>query len=372
MRSILFLAALTAVAVGAEAPRAVISTARGLHSVTFDAATGKPDEPRLLHEEKVGILALSESPRRIFATSRSSGPDEGPNGEVLVFDWPDTDGPAELLDRTSTRGRSACFVDVTPDAEHVFVANFRHDSQTSQGSLIHFRPAADGTFGAPADRWTHPGNGPVPGRQEASHPHSAKLSPSGRYLAVGDLGIDRVVIYEREGDAFRELDAPGFGTASGSGPRHVAFSPDERFVYVINENGMTVTAFALGEKAGAPRGAAVQTITTLSSPDQRTACADLEMHPSGRFLYGSNRGPNEIVAYRRDGKSGRLEIIGHAAAGGANPREFAISPDGRLLVVGVNRPDHFRIFRIDPETGALSDSGHTVDLPPAGGIEFLP
>lgn len=371
MRSQILFAALTAAA-GAEVPRAVLSTARGLHAVSFDATTGKPDEPRLLHEEKVGFIALSRSPRRIFGTSRSPGPDTGPNGEVLVFDWPDFHGAAKLVDRTSSQGRTPCFIDVAPDGTDVFVANFRHDTQTSQGSLIHFRPTSDGTFGEAAARWTHPGNGPVPGRQEASHPHSAKLSPSGRHLAVGDLGIDRVVIYQRDGDAFRELDAPGFRTASGSGPRHVAFSPDERFVYVINENGMTVTGFALGEKAGAPRGAAIQTITTLSSPDQRTACADLEMHPSGRFLFGSNRGPDEIVAYRRDQRTGRLEIIGHTPVGGTNPREFDISPNGSLLVVGVNRPDHFRIFLIDPETGALADSGHQIDLPPAGGIEFLP
>lgn len=364
---------------GTPVARAIVTVAggpeeSGIYRIDFDAATGRPLGRYRLHPDGGGMIAATSDGRWIFASGRREGPDEGPNGVLRVYRMAEEPMSATFVQEIATQGRTACFVDLDPSERHLFVANFRHDEQNSRGSVVRLPRGDDGSVGEVAWRVEHPGSGPRLPRQAASHPHSVKVSPSGRFVAVGDLGIDRVMVYQLDaasGGMTLFDQASAFQVEPGSGPRHVAMSPDERFLYVINENTATVTAFALVGKDGELDGTRLQTTSTLALGMESSACADLEMHPSGRYLYGSNRGPNDIVGYRIDPATGELSLIGHVAAGGANPREFAISEDGRLLVVGVSDPDEFRVFLVDPATGFLEDSGHQVELKPGGGILFL-
>lgn len=359
----------------ANLSRAIVSTGgQGLVLLELDVESGELTRQTVLNEDSVGMLATTRDGRWLFATGTMPGKNEGPNGSLRVYEIAGDFGSAVRRRELSSRGRTTCFVDVDPSGRHVFVSNFRQDGPNSRGSIVRLPREPSGEVGEVSWRMEHPGCGPLLPRQKASHPHSTKVSPSGRFVAVGDLGIDRVVVYtlDPETGKMAEFDNPGaFRLKPGSGPRHVAMHPDERFLYVINENAATVTAFALVGEDGKLDGSHLQTLSTLAPGRKSSACADLEMHPTGRFLYGSNRGPDDIVAYRIDPDSGHLTLIGHVPAGGKNPREFGIDPTGRLLLVGVKDPDEFRVFRIDQETGALNDSGHSIPLNPGGGVVFL-
>jgi 6-phosphogluconolactonase len=189
-----------------------------------------------------------------------------------------------------------------------------------------------------------------------------ETDPAGRFALVADLGLDEVLVYRlAAGGRLEPSDPPYARLDPGSGPRHFAFSPDGRHVYVANELRVTVTAF----RYAGGRLSELQTISSLPAgtrPGPDDSGAEIRVHPTGRFVYASNRGADTLAVFARDSASGRLALVEHVPSGGRTPRSFAIDPSGRFLLAANQRSDQVAVFRIDAVTGRLTPTGQTVEM----------
>jgi 6-phosphogluconolactonase len=232
---------------------------------------------------------------------------------------------------------------------------------------------ADGQLAPHSDFHQHAGTlGPNPRRQDKPHAHMAGFDPSGRWVLICDLGMDRTFVYEV--DAERGKLAPSGRPAGesppGHGPRHLAFHPNGRFVHVINELIGSITTFAFDAATGELT--PLQTISTL--PDGfagENISAEVVVHGSGRLVYGSNRGHDSIAIFACDPETGLLTARGHESTRGQHPRHFDLDPSGRFLYVANQDTDNVVVFRVDAESGALSATGHEVRVGSPSCVLFL-
>jgi 6-phosphogluconolactonase (cycloisomerase 2 family) len=272
-----------------------------------------------------------------------------------------------LLNRVSSAGSIPAHLMVDPTGSHLVVGNY-------VGGTFALLPInADGSLGEATSVVQQTGSGPHD-RQEAPHPHAVMFDPSGTYIATADLGTDQVQVFRIEDDQLVQVSETK--VAPGSGPRHVAFHPNGTVLYVINELTATVTAFEFDAASGA-LGAEIQTIGTVPAdfPEHKST-AEIMVHPSGKFLYGSNRKfedhplADAIVAFRIDEASGKLTLIGHTTEGILFPRGFNFDPTGTWLYALTQKGDTIVQLAIDQETGELSPTGVVVAAPVPVSIVF--
>jgi 6-phosphogluconolactonase (cycloisomerase 2 family) len=238
------------------------------------------------------------------------------------------------------------------------------------GNFVVLPIEADGRLGPVSGEVKDSGSGPNKARQEAPHPHSVVFDPAGHTIAAADLGIDKVETFRLNEGGLARVGA--VSTAPGAGPRHVTFDLSGQVLYVLNELNATVTAFAYDPSTG-QIGKELQTISTeppgYGGPH---STAEIAVHPSGKFLYASNRGYNSIIGYRIDPTTKQLSVIGHATQGVSFPRNFAIEPSGRWLYVANQKGDTIVQFAVDAETGELKPTGHvTASITPVA-VVFRP
>jgi 6-phosphogluconolactonase len=257
-------------------------------------------------------------------------------------------------------------VSVHPSGRFALAAHY------GSGQVAALPIGPDGRLGSASDVAQHAGQGPNASRQEGPHAHFVATDPSGRYVLACDLGIDRIMVSTLDLATGKLLPngLPYAQVSSGAGPRHLAFHPSGRHVYVINELDSTLSAFAFDAARGALQ--ILQTVSTLpggfTGPSHT---AQVVVHPSGRFVYGSNRGHDSIVIFAIDATSGRLTLVDHASSGGKTPRNFNVDPTGTFLLVGNEASDTIVTFRVDRETGRLAMTGQTMASPAPVCIQFL-
>lgn len=327
------------------------AASQGIYRTTLDLDTGALAEPVLAAEARnPSFVEIHPNGKFLYAVSESGGA-----GTVSAFAIDPERGDLKLLNQQPSGGAGPCHVNIDRDGRYVLVANYGGGS----ASVIPIAP--DGSLAAPTGFVQHAGSGPNAGRQKGPHAHSVNLSPDGRFVFVADLGIDKIMIYKLDVDAGTIVanDPPFAPLAPGAGPRHLAFAPDGRRAYVINELNNTITAFAFDVATGAL--AEIQTVPTL--PDGFTGSssgAEIRVHPSGRFLYGSNRGHDSIAVFRIDPADGTLTFVEHETAGIETPRNFNIDPTGAFCLVANQGSDSVVAFRIDRKTGALEPTGERI------------
>jgi 6-phosphogluconolactonase len=278
------------------------------------------------------------------------------SGAVSAFAIEPESGDLTFLNQQPTQGAGPCYLTVDQTGRYVLSANY------GGGSVCVHPIQANGALGQATDFIQHEGSSVNPRRQQGPHAHSINLDPANRFAFAADLGLDKILIYRLDLDSGKlSPNKPAWvGVAPGAGPRHFDFHPNRRYAYVINEIGNTVTAFAYDEAAGALT--EIQTISTL--PDDFSATshtADIHVAPSGKFLYGSNRGHNSIVIFAIAEESGALTLVGHEPTQGRTPRDFAIDPSGTYLFAANQDTDTVVTFRIDQQTGELKPTGHVLD-----------
>jgi 6-phosphogluconolactonase len=243
----------------------------------------------------------------------------------------------------------------------VLVANY------TSGSVAVLPVGADGRVSPATYVDQHSGSSVNPRRQEGPHAHAIPLDPTGRFALCPDLGMDQLFVYRLDAAAGRlePNDPPGARLAPGAGPRHLDFHPSKPWVYVINELGSTITAFEWDGERGALR--ELQTVSTLPETymgsSSSTTCADIHVAPSGRFVYGSNRGHDSIAAFAIDEATGTLTPLGHTSTGGRTPRNFAIDPSGTFLFAANQDTDTIVTFRLDAATGQPTPTGQVASVP---------
>jgi 6-phosphogluconolactonase len=269
-------------------------------------------------------------------------------------------GNVELrpLNSRTTGGGGACHVTVDRTSRCVAVANY------GGGSCAAFPVGEGGALGERSAFLQHEGSGADPKRQGGPHAHSVTVTPDNALLLVADLGLDRVMLYRLDAEAAKLAphDPAFIQTAPGAGPRHVAFHPNGRFLYLINEIDGTLSAYAYDSSA--MTFAPVNTLSTL--PDGfsgNSICADVHVSPDGRFVYGTNRGHNSVAVYRIRPETGAIELVEITPCGGDHPRNFAIVAGGRFVLVANQNGNNIVSFAVDGETGRLTPTGDEAAVP---------
>ncbi len=303
-------------------------------------------------------LAPDRAGRYLFVTDDLEQCDGVPGGAVCAFAIDAATGMPAYLNRQSSGGECPCYIDTSANGRFATVANY------TSGTLAVLPVGADGRLGAPKTTIRLEGSSVDKSRQEAPHAHSFMFDPAGRFALAGDLGTDRVMIYRFDADtgSVPPAGVPCFETQPGAGPRHLTFSGDGRFVWMICELDNTV----IGARYDAERGGMERIEAVSALPDgfaETSYCADVHVHPSGRFLYGSNRGHESIVAFAINPDSGALSLVGHESTQGAFPRDFIIDPSGSFLLVANEHTHTIVSYRIDQDTGALTPTGDVAEVP---------
>jgi 6-phosphogluconolactonase len=212
-----------------------------------------------------------------------------------------------------------------------------------------------------------------PQRQTKAYAHWFGVDPTNRFALIADLGTDRIMVYRFDGDtgALTPNDPPFAKVRPGSGPRHLAWHPNGRWMYAVQELSNEVIAFAWDDQRGALT--ELHTAPTLPPDFQGTnTAAEIGVHSNGRFLYVSNRGHDSIAVFAIDPQSGKLERVQHVSSRGKTPRYFAFDPSNRWLIVNNQEGDNVVVFRVDPESGKLTPHGDPVRLVKPMAVAFLP
>ena len=303
------------------------------------------------------FLALDPQGHTLYAVNEVDEHAGQPGGAVGAFAVDPRTGALTFLNQQPSHGTGPCHVCVDQTGRFVLVANY------TSGSASVLPVQDDGRLGEATDVVQHHGSGVDPRRQEGPHAHSVTLDPTNRYAFVADLGLDKIMIYrlDRAHGKLVPNDEPWARLHAGAGPRHLAFHPSGRYVYAINELDSTFTAFACDATRGALQ--ELQTISALPEGFAGTSyCADVHVHPSGRFLYGSNRGHDSMAIMAIDEDTGTLTPLGHEPTQGQTPRNLAIDPTGTYLLAANQNTDTIVTFRIDQETGQLTPTGHVTQV----------
>ncbi|HVB96429.1 MAG TPA: lactonase family protein [Chloroflexota bacterium] len=304
------------------------------------------------------FLTLHPNKRFLYSVNETHETDGQIGGAVCAFAVDQSTGMLTYLNKQSSRGVGPCHVSVEHTGRFALVANYQ------SGSVAMLPIQSDGSLGPASDFHQHAGSSVNPQRQEGPHAHSINVDPSNRYALVPDLGMDKVMVYRLDLDNGKLVpnDVPWATLAPGSGPRHLDFHPNHRWVYVINEIASTVTVFEYVGSLGTLR--EIQTVPTLPSDfSGSSTCADVHVHPSGKFVYGSNRGHDSIAIFAIDEATGRMTSLGHEPTGGKTPRNFALNSEGTFLWAANQGTDNIVHYRIDQTSGKLTPTGQITASP---------
>lgn len=332
----------------------------GIYAYKLNLKNGKSEliskYPNILNP---GYLALSKQGSHLYAIHSVKGEKES---SVSAFKIDKQTGALELMNRQSTSGRGGCHISTTAE-DDVVVANY------SSGSVALLPSQNDGSLAKATSIHTHSGSSIDKDRQEAPHAHFIQQGIGDLFYAV-DLGIDKIMLYKKVNDELVANDPPSINMRPGAGPRHVDFHPNGKFLYVINELEGSVTAFKYNGTNQSFE--VVQTISSLPKGFSGfNKSADIHIHPSGKFLYASNRGDhNSIAAYQIDQNTGHLSIVEIENEAIAWPRNFAISPDGRYLLCANRDTDSITFYNINLDSGTLQYNGNKAYAPKPICVKF--
>jgi 6-phosphogluconolactonase len=337
---------------------------RGIYRYRLDRATGALEAAgATTGVVNPSYLAFDPTRRFLYAVNELKTWQDRPTGTVSAFAVDAGSGALSFLNRQMTHGTDPCHVEVADDGRHIFVANFM------SGSVCVLPVNPDGSLAPASDFIQHQGASIDPNRQRGPHAHSVIFSPDAHFAFVPDLGLDKLAAYVVDPlrGKLERHERAWFKATPGAGPRHLAFRPDGRHAYLINELASSLTALAYDGVNGTFR--ELQTVPTLPADFQgASTCADVHVSPCGGFVYASNRGHDSIVIYRIAGDSGLLSLLGHVSTQGRTPRNFAIDPDGEFLLAANQDSDSIVSFRI--KGGALEPTGQVTAVPTPVCIRF--
>lgn len=334
------------------------ANSEGIYVSRFDSATGRLSTPELAAKtSNPTFLAVAPGEHFLYAVNEVDDIGGKHTGAVSAFALDAKTGKLTPLNQQISGGAGPCHISVDATGKCLLVANY------GSGSIAALPVHADGSLGEAATTIQHHGSSVNLKRQAGPHAHFILPSPDNRFALNCDLGLDKVFVYRLDATAARLVanDPPFALAAPGSGPRHLAFSPDGKLVYVISEMGGTVTVFRYAATNAAMT--EVQTVSTLPKDFAgNNTAAEIALAPDGKFLYASNRGHDSIAVFAVDRKTGKLTFVEHQSTQGHTPRHFAIDPTGRWLLAENQASDSVVVFAIDAGTGRLKPTGQTVSI----------
>lgn len=337
----------------------------GIHLLQLDTASGELTKIGGTSGVKnPSFLALHPNGHFLYAVCEVDDFENG-KGAVAAFAI-GPHGALKALNRQSSGGGGPCHLVVDRAGKNVLAANY------GGGSVCVLPIDDEGRLSKASSVIQHRGKSVDAGRQEAPHAHSVNLDRDNRFAFVADLGLDQVLVYRFDPvkGMLAPNDPPAARVKPGAGPRHFAFHPNGQFAYVINEMACTITAFRYSPHHGTLE--ELQTITTLPHEKRDDySTAEVQVHPSGKFVYGSNRGHNSIAIFTVDEQTGRLTAAGHHSTEGKTPRNFGIDPAGKYLLAANQDSDNLVVFKIDASTGQLTPTGHEIKVPKPVCVKFV-
>jgi 6-phosphogluconolactonase len=301
-------------------------------------------------------LAIDSRKQHLYAVSETETFQGQEGGSVAAYSIQPQTGKLTWLNQQPTLGEAPCFVSVDHRGGSLLVVNY------FGGNLSIFPLQEDGMIGTLTAHIQHVGKGVRADRQEAPHPHSIPIDPTGSYAFVPDLGLDRIFVYQLDYDAHMLSLRGEIEVEAGSGPRHLLFHPSLKYAYVLNELASTITAFATDIEQATLH--PIQTISLLPADfvGENTS-AEVRISPDGRFLYGSNRGDDSIAVFSIQQDTGQLTYVEHVSTLGKTPRNFNLAPDGRFLFAANQDSDSIITYTVDQATGRLTPTGQTLQIP---------
>ncbi|MFN5529983.1 MAG: lactonase family protein [Planctomycetaceae bacterium] len=341
---------------------------KGVYTSTLDLATGKLSTAELAVELKnPSFLAVHpQDPTLLYAVSEVDDAQGKPSGGVAALKRDPATNRLTVLNAELSGGAGPCHLNVDATGRHVLVANY------GGGSVAALPIVAGGKLGPATSVIAHQGNSVNPQRQKEPHAHSINLDPANRFAFAADLGLDQVLVYAFDplAGTLARHEPPFAKVTPGAGPRHFAFRPDGKFAYVINELGNTITVFEYAADKGVLK--VVQDISTLpAGHTEPSYTAEVVVHPSGKFVYGSNRGHDSIAMFTVDPATGLLTAQGQEPTRGKAPRNFVVDPTGRWLLAENQGSDTIYVFAIDQATGRLKETGSPLSVPTPVCVRFV-
>ena len=337
----------------------------GIYVYRMDRATGALTRFSSTMSVNPSFLTIDNSKRFLYAVNEIGEYLGKPGGGVSAFKIDAATGKLRLLNEQATQGADPCYLSLDNRKKTLLVANY------TGGSVTALPVRTDGTIGMAIEVKQHEGSGPKE-QQKGPHAHCVILDRAERHALAADLGVDKVMIYrfDRATGKLTPAQQPFAKLTAGAGPRHLAFHPSGKYLFVIAELDSTMTSFKYNELNGTLT--PIETVSTLPGDFTGTSyCADVHVSPSGRFLYGSNRGHNSIVVFEIEPRTGKLKLVEHVSTEGDWPRNFTIDPSGKFLLVANQRSENVVIFNIDESTGRLTPAGHNEQIPSPVCLRFL-
>lgn len=324
---------------------------KGFSVSRFDTVTGALSKPELLLETPApAYFVIAPGNRRLYSCNST--------GFVSAYSIDPATAQLKLINQKPSGGGDPSYISLDRTGHYVFAANYEG------GNFGVWALAPDGSLGERTAFVQHTGSSVNPQRQSHAFAHSIRVDPTNRFLLVADLGLDKLFVYKFNGKdgSVTANDPPFVKAAPGSGPRHTVFHPNGRWVYLITEMGSTIMLFNWDSRRGAL--SEVETVSTLPKDFHgENACAEVQVHPSGKFVYASNRGRDSIAVFSVDAKNGRLTLIQDVPSGGKTPRNFDVDPTAHWLLVTNHGSNTAMVFRIDQQTGKLTPAGPPLDVP---------
>ncbi|HEY6267674.1 MAG TPA: lactonase family protein [Candidatus Acidoferrum sp.] len=343
------------------------TSSKGIYAFRFDTATGQLSSIGLVAETPdPSWVAVHPSGKYAYAANEA-----GKASTVSAFAVDAKSGKLTQLNQVPALGEDPCYLSFDKTGKYLLVANY------SSGTIAVFPILADGKLGEHTAVVKDQGTtGPNKERQEAPHAHWIQATAHNHFVYVADLGLDRVLIYRLDAakgtltaDISKNPDVFSATLAPGMGPRHVSFSADGNFMYVLGELKSTVTVFA---NEGQETYRSLQQISALPKDfSGRNDAAEIAVHPNGKFLYTSNRGEDTIAIFSVDPTKGTLTFVTRVPTGGKEPRHFAIDPGGKYLLAENQFSNNIVVFKIDAATGGLTPTGQVVDVPSPVDLTFV-
>ncbi|MGY4383810.1 6-phosphogluconolactonase [Pedobacter sp. UYP24] len=321
----------------------------GIYTYHFNAQNGAIAPKSVTRNvANPSFLAVSPDNKFVYAVNESGG-----NSTVSSFGYNAISGEMLPLNKKEAKGNDPCFV--MADETNVIIANY------SSGSIVVYGRAADGSLTDPKQVIQHTGKSIDPARQTSAHAHMVKLTPDKKYLICTDLGEDQIYIYNYKPTERSNVISLStvVKTNPGTGPRHITFSPNGKFAYLVHEFNGSITAFTYSNGNLQK----IQEITTTDNNFKgRIDAADIHVSPDGRFLYESNRGDANTINVFSIYPTGRLKFISSVSALGKGPRNFAIDPSGKFLFAANQGSDEVVIFNRSKTTGRLTDTSKRIKV----------
>lgn len=341
---------------------------QGIFAFRFDAETGALEPLGSAGGAlNPSFLALHPNSRFLYAVGETTEYQGKEGGAVHAYARDPATGALTHLNEQPSKGTYPCHLSVEATGRYALVANY------GSGSVLMLPIRDDGRLGETADFVQHQGSSVNPKRQEGPHAHSIMISPDNHFAFAPDLGLDKVLCYRLDLERGKLVanDPAGVQVAPGAGPRHFDFHPNGRWAYLINEIGNTLSAYTYDAARGALT--LLNTVPTLPSGFGGTShTADVHVHPSGKFVYGSNRGHDSVAICAIDQGTGQVSVVGHESTQGKTPRNFAIDPTGAFLLAANQSTDNIAVFRIDAQSGRLTPTGHSVQAPAPVCLKLIP